>query len=110
MTAYAIGHLTQVDIGPAIAEYIRGMDATLEPYQGRFLIHGNPPEVLEGEHRGDLIIIAFPDIDRARQWYASPAYQAILPLRRRHAQGTLMLVEGMPPGHRSTDVLAELGL
>ena len=40
MTAYAIGHLSEVRMGPAIVEYLRRIDATLEPFEGRFIIHG----------------------------------------------------------------------
>ena len=45
--SYAIGHLRSVDFGREIAEYLRRIDATLEPYGGRFLVHGMRHEVLE---------------------------------------------------------------
>ena len=34
MSAYGIAHLRSVDFGPAIVEYLRRIDATLEPYGG----------------------------------------------------------------------------
>lgn len=55
--------------------------------------------------RGDLIVIEFPDMEAARQWYASPAYQAILPLRTGHASGAIFLVAGVPGDHVATDIL-----
>jgi uncharacterized protein (DUF1330 family) len=106
MTAYAIGHLTEVRMGPGIVAYLEGIDATLEPYGGRFILHGERPEVKEGHWSGDLIVIAFPDIAAARAWYDSPAYQAILPLRAENSQGAILLVDGTPEDHRATDVLA----
>lgn len=106
MSAFAIGHLTRVDMGPAIVEYLERIDATLAPFGGRFRIHGGPVELLEGEFRGDLIVIEFPDMASARQWYASPAYQAILPLRAGHASGAIFLIDGVPDDHVATDVLA----
>ena len=105
MTAYAVGHLHDVRMGPAIVEYLETIDATLAPFGGRFLIHGAPPTVLEGDWRGDLIVIAFPDRERALAWYRSPAYRAILDLRRGNAEGAVLIVDGVPDGHRATDIL-----
>jgi uncharacterized protein (DUF1330 family) len=106
MPAYAIGHLRNVAMGPAIVEYLERIDATLAPFGGRFLIHGARPEVLEGDWRGDLIVIAFDDIERARAWYRSPAYQAIAPLRADNADGEIILLDGVDADHRATDILA----
>lgn len=108
MTTYAVAHLTAVDVGPGIVEYLRKIDATLAPFQGRFIIHGGPVEVLEGAWAGDLIVIAFPDRRSTEGWYASPAYRAILPLRLDHSTGTAFLVDGVDAGHRATDVLASV--
>ena len=66
MSGYAIGHLRDVIMGPGIVEYLRRIDATLEPFGGRFLIHGGKVDVLEGSWSGDLIVIAFPRVDLAR--------------------------------------------
>jgi uncharacterized protein (DUF1330 family) len=105
MPAYAAAHLRDVSTGPEIAEYLRRIDGTLRPHCGRFLIHGGVPEVKEGDWSGDLVVIEFPDLDHARAWYASPAYQAILPLRTRNALGEAILVDGVAEGHRATDIL-----
>lgn len=106
MSAFAVGHLTRVEMGPAIVDYLKGIDATLAPFGGKFRVHGDPVELLEGEFRGDLIVIEFPDMETARKWYASPAYQAILPLRTAHASGAVFLVAGVPDDHVATDILA----
>jgi uncharacterized protein (DUF1330 family) len=106
MPAYAIAHLRSVDVGPEIVEYLATIDSTLEPYDGRFIIHGATPEVLEDAFPGVLVAIEFPDRRRAMDWYASPAYQAILPLRTEHSDGTAFIVDGVKPGHRAPDVLA----
>ncbi|WNJ91203.1 DUF1330 domain-containing protein [Bosea sp. 685] len=109
MTAYAIAHLQDVDLGPEILSYISAIDATLIPFGGRFLVHGATPEVVEGPWPGDLVMIAFPDMEAVRGWYASPAYQEILPLRTRNSTSVTMLVDGVPEGYKATQVLAKLG-
>lgn len=81
------------------------IDATLAPFHGRFIIHGGEKEMLEGAFRGDLIVIGFPDRASARAWYFSPAYQAILPLRTKNAQGDVFLIEGVGRQHRADDIL-----
>jgi uncharacterized protein (DUF1330 family) len=106
MTAYGVGLLRNVRVGPGIVEYLERIDATLEPYGGRFVIHGGSPELLEGEAPGDLIVIGFPDRETALAWYRSPAYQEILALRGDNSDGTIMLVDGVGEGHRAPDVLA----
>lgn len=104
--AYAIAHLRSVDFGPDIVEYLQRIDATLEPFDGRFIVHGARVEVLEGDWPGDIVVIAFADLATARAWYASPAYQAILALRTDNAQGDVILVPGCDPDHRGADLLA----
>jgi uncharacterized protein (DUF1330 family) len=56
MTAYAIAHLWSVDMGPDIVRYLERIDATLEPFGGRFVVHGGPADVREGELPGNVIV------------------------------------------------------
>ncbi|MQY04585.1 DUF1330 domain-containing protein [Actinomadura macrotermitis] len=106
LNAYAVGHLHEVAMGPQIVEYLERIDATLAPYGGRFLVHGARAEVREGNWAGDLIIIGFPDLARARAWYDSPEYQAIIPLRADNSRGDILIVDGCGADHAATDVLA----
>ncbi len=106
--AYAIAYLRDVDLGPEIFEYIEKIDATLAPFGGRFIVHGGPVVPAEGEWDGDVVIIEFPDAEAAEQWYASPAYQEILPLRTEHSRSMAALLRGVPRGYRAVDKLAEL--
>src|SRR5690606_30121235 len=93
MPAYAVARLNDIVMGPEIVAYLETIDATLAPFGGRFLIHGGPVERVEGEWSGDLIVIAFPDRTRARDWYASPAYREILPLRTGNSMGDVILID-----------------
>lgn len=109
MTSYAVARLHQVEMGPDIVAYLEAIDATLAPIEGRCVIHGGDKEQLEGTWPGDLIVIGFPDRVAARAWYASPAYQAILPLRTRNSQGDVILIDGVGDDHRATDILSQPG-
>ncbi|QKC86068.1 DUF1330 domain-containing protein [Mesorhizobium sp. NZP2077] len=105
MTAYAVAHMRQVTMGPQIVEYLHKIDATLEPFGGRFLVHGDDVEVIENDWPGNLIIIEFPERDHARNWYDSPAYQAILALRTENSLSDVVFVDGVEHPHKATDVL-----
>jgi len=106
MPAYAVGILTNVDLNDDIRVYLERIDATLQPFRARFIIHGGPCQRREGELPGDLIVIEFPCMEDATRWYASPAYEEIKRLRTENSSGTVFLIDGVPPGHRATDVLS----
>lgn len=108
MPAYAIGHLHNPALVPDIFEYLERIDSTLEPYSGRFIIHGGGMEVLEGEWPGAVVVIEFPGMAEAKSWYRSPAYQAILPLRTSNITCDVILAEGVQPGHDSAELAAKL--
>jgi uncharacterized protein (DUF1330 family) len=105
MTTYAVAHLQDVELCPAIVEYLEKIDGTLAPFGGRFIIHGGRVEQLEGKFSGDLIMIEFASRELARAWYRSSAYQAILPLRTEHSRGEAFFIDQVDMPHRATDVL-----
>ena len=102
---YALAYLRDVDLAAPIAEYLARVDATLMPYHGEFLVHGSTPEAVEGEWPGSIVLIGFPSLDLAREWYESPGYQAILPLRTEHSHSMATLLEGVPAGYRAAGLV-----
>lgn len=54
------------------------------------------------------MIIEFPSPDAVREWYDSPAYQAILPLRTEHSQSIAAMVVGVPDGYRAIEKVPEV--
>ena len=109
MPAYAVAHMHQVTMGPAVVEYLQRIDATLAPFGGRFIVHGGEVEILEGSWPGFLIVIEFPDRDRASAWYNSAAYQEIVTLRTDNSESDVVMVDGVGSEHKATDVLAVSG-
>ncbi|WP_446663612.1 DUF1330 domain-containing protein [Flexivirga sp. B27] len=105
---YAIGYLENVDMGPHIVEYLERIEGTFEPYGGRWLVHTTRHQTHEGKLPGDVIIIGFPSVDAAREWFASEPYQQIAPLRADHADSIVITIEGVPEGYRATDTAAKM--
>lgn len=85
MPAYMIADV-EVQNPEAYAEYGRRFGATLQPFGGNVLVVGGPCEAVEGEWQPKrLIILEFPSLQHARDWHASPEYQALIPIRHANA-------------------------
>lgn len=97
--AYALAHLRTPRINDDVLEYIERIQATLDPFGGRFLVHGAEVEVKEGDWPGTVVIIGFPGMNEARAWYDSAPYREILHLRTDHIDGSALLVEGVGPDY-----------
>lgn len=93
--AYIVGEVTITD-PEAYGVYRNQVLPTIEAHGGRFVIRGGPAHLIEGSGEpGRIVVIEFPDQARARAWYNSPEYQAILPLRTNNSSGRLVLVDGV---------------
>ncbi len=69
---------------------------TLEPYGGKFLVRGGNVECLEGSwNPSRLVVIEFPDVEKARQWYASDMYRPAKQVRQETTETNMILVEGV---------------
>ncbi|GAA4903335.1 DUF1330 domain-containing protein [Streptomyces coeruleoprunus] len=101
MPAYAVASLRPTEtLHDEVLTYMERVQSTLDPFGGRFLVHGAPArEVREGTWPDALVIVAFPSMDHARDWYDSDAYQRLLPLRTRHLDGDVLLIDGVAPGY-----------
>ena len=90
MSACVIGHITVRD-EEKWAQYRAQVPATLAPWGAELLFRGKVDAVLAGEHaHTDTVVIRFPDVATVDAWYASPAYQALIPLRRQAADLVLI--------------------
>jgi len=105
---YAVAYLRDVDLNDQVVAYLERIDATLDEYGGRFVVHGGRLHPVEGEWTGALVVIEFPSVQAALDWYASPGYQQILPLRTENTRSMATVVEGVPSGYRAADGLVAL--
>jgi len=92
--AYVIGHITVKD-AEKWAEYRRNVPATLAPWGAELMLRGELAQVLCGTHHyQDTVVIRFPDLAALQGWYASAAYQALIPLREQAADVALLAYNG----------------
>lgn len=93
--AYVIGHITVKDEAKW-AEYRSQVPATLAPWGAELVCRGERLAVLAGNHaHRDTVVIRFPDAAAVEAWYASPAYQALIPLRSEAAELDLIAYRGV---------------
>ena len=86
-----------VDI-PTVQKYGQGVPETLAAFNHHFVVRGGRPQPLDGgEAPKGVVVIAFDSVEKAREWYDSPAYQAIKPLRQSSTKGRMFIVEGITP-------------
>ena len=95
MPAYVISDIQPLD-PDAIRAYRDLAEATIAKYGGRYIVRGGAIDHVEGAWNPTmLVIVEFPTMDRAREWYQSPDYAEALTLRQPALQRNLIFVEGI---------------
>jgi uncharacterized protein (DUF1330 family) len=81
----------------AMAKYGAKVPETLTPFHHHYVILSSKIEALEGEPpKGAVVMIAFDSVEKAKEWYNSPAYAAVRPIRQGAATSRIYIVEGAP--------------
>ena len=95
MPAYVIADIEILD-PVRYEEYKRLVPISLSKYGGRFIARGGDAQTLEGTWTpGRLVIVEFPSLARAREWWASPEYAPARALRQATSKGSLVVVDGL---------------
>jgi len=89
--------IAEVDITePAtFQKYAEKVAETLAPFNARFLVRTSKAQTVEGEAPKRIVMLVFDSAEKARDWYDSPAYQAIKPIRDRSANTRIFIAEGL---------------
>lgn len=70
----------------------------LASFNGHYVVRGGKTEALEGEPpKGYIVVIGFESVEKAREWYDSPAYTAIRPFRQNATKSRIFIAEGVAP-------------
>jgi uncharacterized protein (DUF1330 family) len=92
--AYIVARVQVTDWG-RYGEYVKHTPRVIAQFGGRFIVRGGEATVLEGPDDGlRTVIIAFPSLEQARAFYASPEYRAVKALRDGAGSGTFVAIEG----------------
>jgi uncharacterized protein (DUF1330 family) len=97
MPAYVIADVSVHD-AEQYKEYIVMAPVSIAQYGGRYLARGGAKESLEGSWQPTrLVILEFPTMARAKEWWSSPEYAPAKALRNKTASANLMLLDGYNP-------------
>ena len=69
---------------PAVAPTVAG-------YGGKVLVADHEPAVMEGSPENVIVVIAFPSVEKAKEWYGSPEYEKVKRLRTSTTKGWLVI-------------------
>ena len=97
MPAFVISEVKVLD-EDLIAKYRPLAAASIERHGGRYVVRGGTVDCVEGTRDPDraFVVVEFPDMARAKAWYASPDYAEALKMRNGGAlERTLVFVEGV---------------
>jgi len=94
MAAYVIGEVDVMDPA-AYEDYRKQVGAVVTKYGGRFIARGGGVEALEGGWSPKrLVLLEFPSMEQALEWYRSPEYAPLIKLRQKASRGRLVAIEG----------------
>lgn len=95
--AYVIAEVEVTD-PTTMKEYSEKVPQIIASFNGRYVVRGGKVQTLEGDPpKGVIVVLGFDSVEKAREWYDSPAYSAIKPVRQRATKSRLLLAEGVAP-------------
>ena len=95
MPAYVLVVIEKIINAAKLGEYRTMGMASLLKTSVRFRIRpSTPTELLEGEPIEGIVLLEFPSLQEAKDWYNSPLYQEALMSRRQGAICHAFMVEG----------------
>jgi uncharacterized protein (DUF1330 family) len=95
MPAYVVVEVETTD-AEAMAQYRQMTTPTVAAYDGAFIVRGGACQTLEGGWAPErIVILEFPTVERAKQWWASEEYREPKALRQRAGRTRMILVEGV---------------
>ncbi len=100
MAVYFIAHFVVKD--PALfVEYQKAAGPTLAPYTVKVISVDVASETLEGTPPGPMtVVIEFESKEKLKEWYTSPAYEAVLSKRLAATEGFTIISESMNTGSK----------
>jgi uncharacterized protein (DUF1330 family) len=95
MTAYFIVD-EDVHDRAGMREYLERVPGTLTKYGGRYIVRGGTFEVVEGNWQPTrVVMLEFPSMEQAKNWYDCEEYKDTKAARHRSASTDIVPVEGI---------------
>jgi uncharacterized protein (DUF1330 family) len=77
-------------------EYKKLTPASIAAYDGKFIVRGGETITMEGDWNPQrIVVLEFPSVERAKEWWSSDAYTKAKLIRQRTAKTRMIIVEGV---------------
>jgi uncharacterized protein (DUF1330 family) len=94
MPAYIIVEV-EVNNDEEYEEYKKLTPASILSYGGKFIVRGGQTEALEGNWNPQrIVILEFPSVEKAKEWWNSEEYSVAKRIRQRAAATKMIVAEG----------------
>ena len=95
MAAWVIGAIQKVNDEAGYAAYGAAAGATVAHYGGKRVAGGTKIEVADGTWSpSGMVVLEFESLEKAKAWYNSPEYQAVVGQRFSTSDSNLIFVDG----------------
>ena len=95
MAAYMIARVN-VNDWDKYNQYIKVTPGIIAKYGGRFIVRGGETVTLEGpEEKWRIVVVEFPDLEKAKEFYYSPEYTDAKKIREGAALAQFVAIEGI---------------
>jgi len=77
-------------------DYKKLTPGSIAAFNGKFIVRGGQTEILEGDWQpGRIVVLEFPTLAIAKEWWASDEYGIAKLIRQRAATTKMIAVEGV---------------
>ena len=95
MSAYMIARVNVTDWDP-YNEYLKVTPGIIAKYDGRFIVRGGEMVTLEGpEEKWRIVVVEFPDLEKAKEFYYSQEYTDAKKIREGAALAQFVAISGV---------------
>jgi len=94
MAAYVIVEVS-IDDPVEYEEYKKLTPAAVAAFDGKFIVRGGQTVSLEGDWNPErIVVLEFPSVEKAKEWWSSELYTAAKIIRQRTAKTKMIIVQG----------------
>ena len=83
-------------------EYIKVTPGIIAKFGGRFIVRGGETVTFEGpEEKWRIVVVEFPDLEKAKEFYYSPEYTDAKKIREGAALAQFVAIDGLEQANRT---------
>jgi uncharacterized protein (DUF1330 family) len=95
MTAYCLWDVREIHNHDAMNDYVARVTDTVTAFGGEYVVVGGPWQIVEGDwHPAYPVLIEFPSLERAHEWYSSELYAPLRDVRHAASASDAVFFDG----------------